>query len=115
MTYIWKHKDWPHFTWNAEVVQDNSYRYALAVNRLAREVQPLSDQERTNSMIDLMVAEAQKTSRIEGETVDPEAVRSSILKQLGLAEEDRWQDPDARGIAHLVVQSRQEFAEAADR
>lgn len=110
MPYIWELEDWPHFTWNAEVVQDNSYRYALAVNRLARDVQPLSDRERTNSMIDLMVAEARKTSRIEGEIVDPEAVRSSILKQLDLAEDDRWQDPDARGIARLVVQSRQEFA-----
>lgn len=111
MPYIWELKDWPHFTWDAGAVQDNSYRYALAAGRLAHEVQPLSSEERTNSMIDLMVDEAQKTSRIEGETVDPEAVRSSILKQLGLAEEDRWQDPYARGIARLVVVSRQEFAE----
>ena len=111
MPYIWEHEDWPHFTWDAGAVQDNSYRYALAAGRLANEVQPLSGEERTNSMIDLMVDEARKTSRIEGETVDPEAVRSSILKQLGLAEEDRWQDPYARGIARLVVVSRQEFAE----
>ena len=111
MPYIWELKDWPHFTWDAGAVHANSYRYALNANRLANEVQPLSDQERADSMIELMVAEAQKTSRIEGETINPEAIRSSILKQLGLAEEDRWQDPDARGIARLVVLSRQEFAE----
>ena len=111
MPYIWELKDWPHFTWNAGVVQDNSYRYALTVNRLASEMRSLSYQERTNSMIDLMVSEAQTTSRIEGETADPEAVRSSILKQLGLAEEDRWQDPYARGIARLMVLSGQDFAE----
>ena len=111
MPYIWEHEDWPRFTWDAGVVQDNSYRYALNVSRLSSEVQPLSEQERSNSMIDLMVAEARTTSRIEGETIDPEAIRSSILKQLGLAEEDRWQDPDARGIARLVVQCRQDFAE----
>ncbi len=111
MPYIWELEDWPHFTWDAGVVQHNSYRYALAAGRLANEVLPLSSEERTNSMIDLMVDEARKTSRIEGETVDPQAVRSSILKQLGLAEEDRWQDPYARGIARLVVVSRQQFAQ----
>ncbi len=111
MPYIWELKEWPRFTWNAGFVQENSYRYALGANRLGSEAQPLSNQERTNSMIDLMVVEAQKTSRIEGEAVDPEAIRSSILKQLGMAEEDRWQDPHARGIARLVVLSRQKFAE----
>ena len=102
MPYIWELKDWPHFTWDAGAVHANSYRYALNANRLANEVQPLSDQERADSMIELMVAEAEKRH--------PGLRRRLLIRSHSLFHpqatwiggRDRWQDSDARGIARLV-------------
>ena len=110
MPYIWESKDWPHFRWDAETVYANSYRYALNASRLARETWPLSEPERQDAVISLMVAEAQKTSWIEGESVSPRAIRAAILKQLGLVRTDRRQNPRARGIARLMIAARTHFA-----
>ena len=96
MRYIWESKDWPHFRWDAESVGLNSYGYALTVSHLAREIGPLAEQERKDAAIDLMVAEAQKSSWIEGESISPRAIRAAILKQLGLIRTDRRQNPRAR-------------------
>ena len=57
-----------------------------------------------------MVAEAQKSSWIEGESISPRAIRAAILKQLGLIRTDRRQNPRARGIARLMVAGRSQFA-----
>ena len=110
MPYIWESKDWPHFRWDAESVCLNSYGYALTVSHLAREIGPLAEQERKDAAVDLMVAEAQKSSWIEGESISPRAIRAAILKQLGLIRTDRRQNPRARGIARLMVAARSQFA-----
>ena len=110
MPYIWESKDWPHFRWDAESVCLNSYGYALTVSHLAREIGPLAEQERKDAAVDLMVAEAQKSSWIEGESISPRAIRAAILKQLGLIRTDRRQNPRARGIARLMVAARSHFA-----
>ena len=111
MPYIWESKNWPNFTWDSQAVEANNYSYALTAGRLAREAQSLSEPERRDAVIDLMVTEARKTSWIEGEDIDPEAIRSSILKQLGLIETDYRRDPHARGIARLMTATRSLFAE----
>ena len=110
MPYIWESKEWPHFRWDAESVCLNSYGYALTVSHLAREIGPLAEQERKDAVVDLMVAEAQKSSWIEGESISPRAIRAAILKQLGLKRTDRRQNPRARGIARLMVAARSQFA-----
>ena len=110
MPYIWESKDWPHFRWDAETVYANSYRYALNTSHLARETWPLSEPERRDAVISLMVAEAQKTSWIEGESVSPRAIRAAILNQLGLVRTDRRQNPRARGVARLMIAARTHFA-----
>lgn len=110
LPYIWESNDWPRFRWDAAAICANSYRYALTVGHLAREAAPLSEEERQEAIIGLMVAEAQKSSWIEGESISPRAIRAAIRKQLGLLETDRRQNPRARGIARLMVAARQQFA-----
>ena len=111
MPYIWESEHWPNFTWDSQAVQGESYSYALMAGRVAREAESLSESERRDAVIDLMVTEARKTSWIEGEDIDPEAIRSSILKQLGLIETDYRTDPQARGVARLMTAARSLFAE----
>jgi len=54
------------------------------------------------AIIDMMVAEAIKTSEIEGEYLSPKDVLSSIRKNLGLINNpDQIQDKKAEGIGEL--------------
>ena len=112
MAYIWQHKDWPNFTWDSEAVDRNAYAYALEASSLVGEVKHLSEEQKSDALIDLMVSEAVKTSQIEGENFDREDVRSSIRNQLGLnATPEPVRDPRANGVAALMISVWENFAE----
>jgi len=111
MPYIWQRKEWPNFTWDNDAVDRNAYAYALEASRLVGEVGHLPATSKTDALIDLMVSEAVKTSRIEGENFDREDVRSSIRNQLGLnATPETVRDPRAHGVAGLMISVRDHFA-----
>ncbi len=112
MTYIWQRGEWPNFTWDNDAVDQNAYAYALEASSLVGEVTYLSETEKTDALIDLMVSEAVKTSQIEGENYDREDVRSSIRNQLGLnTTPETVRDPRANGVAALMISVRDHFAE----
>jgi len=118
VAYIWQQAEWPQFTWDADAVDGNAYAYGLEASGLVGEVRHLSQAEKTDALIDLMVSEAVKTSQIEGENFDREDVRSSIRNQLGLnPTPETVRDPKAEGVAALMISVRDHFAEplSADR
>ncbi|MBT6120838.1 Fic family protein [bacterium] len=112
MPYIWEREDWPRFKWDSSLLDRKVYEYAKQSNRLLGEIKYLSDDIKTESLIDLMVSEAVKTSQIEGEKFERDDVRSSIRNQLGLNQTPELvKDPSAHGIASLMVSVRNHFKE----
>lgn len=111
MQYIWQRSEWPNFIWDNDAVDQNTYDYALEASGLVGEVKHLSEADKTDALIDLMVSEAVKTSQIEGENFDRADVRSSIRNQLGLnATPEAVRDPKANGVAALMISVRDYFA-----
>lgn len=112
VTYIWQRKEWPNFTWDNEVVDRSAYAYAMEASSLVGTVKHLSESQKTDTLIDLMVSEAVKTSQIEGENFDREDVRSSIRNQLGLnTTPETVRDPKANGVSALMISVRDHFNE----
>ncbi len=112
MKYIWQRKGWSNFTWDNVAVDRNAYAYALEAGSLVGEIKHLPNGQKTEALIDMMVAEAVKTSQIEGENLDRADVRSSIRNQLGLnAIPEPVRDPKANGIAALMISVRDHFSE----
>ena len=110
MKYIWQHPDWPNFVFNRADIQLDLYRYAMDSARLAGGIDQLTGGDQTEASIDLLVAEAIKSSQIEGEQLNREDVRSSLRNYLGLnAIPERVGDPRAEGIAALLVDARNTF------
>lgn len=115
MAYIWQHSDWPNFTWSADLVQGTIYRYAMEASALIGHVAHLSDENKSDALIDIMVSEAIKTSQIEGEDLNRDDVHSSICNQLGLnTPHKRVSDPRANGAARLMVAVQQSFDKELD-
>lgn len=107
MRYIWQHEDWPHFTYDLSDLQDILYLYAMETSYLSGSLDQLSDTLQNETIIDLMISEAIKTSAIEGEKLDQDQVRSSIKNQLGLSKKQELvKDPRAIGIAQLMISVR---------
>lgn len=108
--YIWQHPNWPEFTYNLSEVEDILYRYALETGIMTGAFSQVSTALQNDAIVDLMIAEATKTSEIEGEKLVYDDLRSSIRNQLGIDTSiSRNQDPRAFGIAQLLISNRNTF------
>jgi Fic family protein len=110
MLYNWQHPIWPNFVYNSESLQPMLYQYALQASRLSTGLSFNTQGDQLEAQLDLMVQEAINTSRIEGELLNQQDVRSSLRNYLGLSIPPiRVSDSRAEGIAALVLQTRKDL------
>jgi Fic family protein len=104
MTYNWQHKDWPNFHYDIGEMQDLFFRFSEKTGRVSGQLSALTDALQMETIVDLMVAEAIKSSEIEGERLSRPDVMSSIKNNLGLTSDLRQVgDLRADGSAELMV------------
>jgi Fic family protein len=84
MRYNWQQADWPAFRYEIAGLTDLLLAFADHAGRVGGLLEGLSDELGSEAMLDLMISEAIRSSAIEGETLDREAVMSSIRNRLGL-------------------------------
>lgn len=112
MKYNWQQKDWPHFEYDTSEIQDVLFAVAEKTGHVSGILKGLPDSTQTEAILDLMVAEAIKTSEIEGEYLSRSDVMSSIRHNLGLdATPAHVADYRARGAAALMVDVRKNYQE----
>jgi len=84
MAYIHEQKDWPEFRWSAKelssLVANIRHKQGLLLGRMS----VLGFQLRNEASLEILTTDVVKSSAIEGENLDPEQVRSSIAKRLGV-------------------------------
>ena len=61
------------------------------------------------TLIDMVVSEAIKTSAIEGELLSRDDVKSSVIKNLGLSSDLPIKDKRAKGVGALMIRMRNTF------
>ena len=109
-TYNWQQADWPHFQYDLTAVQETLLAIAEKSGLITGKLSHLSDTLQTEALIDLLVEEAIKTSKIEGERLQDADVRSSIKNKLGLSEKQiPVRDKRAQGIAELMLDARKTY------
>lgn len=112
MKYNWQQPDWPNFSYDLKGVEDVIYAFAEKLGRVSGLLEGLPEDFKTETMIDLMVSEAIKTSEIEGEYLSRKDVASSIRKNLGLLKEvGSIKDKRAEGAAELMIDVRKRYLE----
>lgn len=110
MRYNWQQKEWPNFQYQTTDVEDYLFDFAKRTGRISGVLEGLSETEQTETMINLMVSEAIKTSEIEGEYLSRNDVISSIRRNLGLNPElPLTKDKRAEGVAELMLAVRNAF------
>ena len=116
MIYNWQQKDWPHFTYDLSSVEDDLFAFAEQVGRVSGMLEALPEDTRIDVIISTMVAEAVKTSEIEGEFISREDIMSSIRNNLGLNKEpERIRDQRASGVAELMLDVRESYQDPLDQ
>lgn len=110
--YAWQKNGWPHFTYRLAEADKLLLRFAETFGHVSGMLTALPESVKTETLVDTMVAEAIKTSEIEGEYLSRKDVLSSIKKNLGLAFDAKSQkNKSAKGIADLMTDVRTSFAE----
>jgi Fic family protein len=82
--WIWERPEWPEFYWDSARLAlplANARRAQGELIGMARLLDPDSD---LRAQLEVLTSDGVATSAIEGERVDPNAVRSSLARRLGL-------------------------------
>ncbi len=84
MHYNWQQPDWPDFRYRTDGLTDLLLAFADHAGHVGGFLEGLPEDLGNEAVLELMIAEAIRTSAIEGETLQPDAVMSSIRNHLGL-------------------------------
>jgi len=111
MKYNWQQADWPEFTYALGEVENILFEFSERVGRVSGLLEGLPEDIKTDTMIDILVLEAVKTSEIEGEYLSRQDVMSSIRNQLNLnSVEELVHDQRAKGVGQLITAVRRDYS-----
>lgn len=110
--YIHQLQEWPSFRWNQEVLFVPLADIRFRQGRLMGRMESLGFSQRDEALLRALTEEVVKSSEIEGEILNHDQVRSSIVRQLGmdiagLLPSDRRVD----GVVQMTLEATQNFAQ----
>lgn len=113
LTYIWQKSTWPDFHWDGAALLDLLGECRFRQGQLLARLKGLGFEMQQQARADVLVEEALKTSAIEGEMLQPDMVRSSVARMLGLptaglpAVVDRRTD----GVVEILLDASRNYTE----
>ena len=84
MRYIHEQPGWPGFKWDGDKLAEALAAVRHKQGRLLGKMEALGFDLQAEASLAVLTADVVKTSAIEGETLNPDEVRSSIARRLGL-------------------------------
>lgn len=108
--YHWTDENWPHFIWNDSLYELAEKKFLSIAGLGQGAIDLIQSENKKESILNILVKEALKTSAIEGEMVSRIDLVSSIKKKLGYnINIKNVKDKRSEGIAKAIVQSREDF------
>ena len=106
--YIYQKDQWPHFTWDSAAVIMLLSEARNLQGRLLGKMESLGFELRNEALLDTLTRDVLKSSEIEGEFLNPDQVRSSIARRLGMelatsVDSDRYVD----GVVEMMLDATQ--------
>lgn len=110
MIYIHERQEWPRMTWSQGTVTRPLADIRLRQGRLLGRMEALGFPLQREAELETLTLDVLKSSEIEGEKLDPDQVRSSIARRLGL--ETAGTVPAERhveGVVEMMLDATQHF------
>jgi Fic family protein len=109
--WIYEHQDWPNFTWDAEALASKLTDVRHRQGRLIGRMEGLGFELQHKASLSTMTNDVVKSSAIEGENLNPQEVRSSIARRLGINITGIIPaSRDVEGIVEMMLDSTQKFS-----
>ncbi|MCC9168920.1 Fic family protein [Pontibacter harenae] len=114
--YIHQHPNWPHFTWDIGHLSNLLGEVRYVQGRMIGRMEALGFSVRSETILQTLTQDVLKSTEIEGELLDPEQVRSSIARRLGmdiagLIPSDR----NVEGVVEMMLDATQNYQEPLTR
>lgn len=108
--YIYQQNDWPNFKWNSDEFVGLLSEARNLQGRLFGKMESLGFNLRNEAFLDTLTLDVLKSSEIEGEFLNPDQVRSSVARKLGMeiagsVESDR----DVDGVVEMMLDATQNY------
>jgi Fic family protein len=108
--YIYQYPDWPNFYWDNKLLLHFLADVRNKQGKIMGRMQHLGFDLRKEAELDTLTLDILKSTEIEGEILNPEQVRSSIAKRLGLeiggsVEPDR----NVEGMVDMMMDATQHY------
>ncbi|MEO5775646.1 MAG: Fic family protein [Flavobacterium sp.] len=108
--YIYKQKKWPKFFWDADVISAILGEVRHKQGRIIGQMQALGFRVQEETMLKALTMDVIKSSEIEGELLNPEQVRSSIARRLGIEIAGAVAaERDVEGIVEMMLDATQQY------
>lgn len=108
--YIYEQKDWPLFTWDAELITKILGSVRHRQGKILGQMQALGFRMQEETMLKALTMDVMKSSEIEGELLNPEQVRSSIARRLGIEIAGALPtERDVEGIVEMMLDATQRY------
>ena len=114
--WIHEHNNWPKFTWNAEKLTSKLADMRHHQGRLLGRMEGLGFEFKREANLSTLTSDVVKSSAIEGENLNPEEVRSSIARRLGIDTTGPVSaNRDVEGIVEIMLDATQQFTKPATK
>ena len=112
MKYIWQTKSWPDLKWDSAKLLKPLGNIRFSQGALITQIKELGFEIQQTARADVLVEEALKTSAIEGEKLDPNAVRSSVGRRLGLPDAGlkEIRDQKVEGLVEILIDATTNYS-----
>jgi len=108
--YIYEKNNWTNFVWNNEVIYPLLVKTRYLQGNLLGQMQNLGFKLTTESTLISLTLDVVDSSKIEGEFLNPEQVRSSIANKLGIENAEFVNVPrDVEGIVNVLLDATQNY------
>jgi Fic family protein len=108
--YIYQQPDWPQFRWDREAIAPPLAEVRHQQGRLRGRMEGLGFPLQQEAALDTLTMDVVKTSEIEGEILNPDQVRSSVARRLGMDIAGAVAaDRHVEGVVEMMMDATQNF------
>ena len=108
--YIYERPDWPEFKWNTDEVLTLLIKVRNLQGRVVGQMGALGFNLKDQANLEILTQDVLRSSEIEGELLNPEQVRSSIVRQLGLDISGLvHSDRNVDGVVEMMIDATENF------
>lgn len=102
--YIWQQTYWPDFRWDSEALIESLGKLSNLHGMLIGRMSMLGFTDKTRSSLKAMTDELINSSEIEGVVLNPQSVRSSIARRLGMEDDGMLvEDHYVEGLVDVML------------